>query len=147
MAKIRLTKEFSFEMAHALKDYDGACLHIHGHSYKFFVTIIGEPISDKSNPKYGMVIDFKTLKKIINDNIISVYDHALVFSSEDSRSSSFCVDTEKLVVVDFQPTCENLISDFAQKISSQLPTGVELHHLKLHETATSFAEWYAEDNK
>ena len=146
MAKIRLTKEFSFEMAHALKNYDGACLHIHGHSYKFFVTIIGNPIEDKSSPKCGMVMDFKTLKEIVNQQIIDVYDHALVFDNSDPRAEMFDISTEKVVRVDFQPTCENLIGKFAEFIMEKLPFDVKLHHLKLHETATSYAQWYAEDN-
>ncbi|MFQ7503762.1 MAG: 6-carboxytetrahydropterin synthase QueD, partial [Alistipes finegoldii] len=32
-------------------------------------------------------------------------------------------------------------------IARRLPLGVELHSLRLHETATSFAEWFAEDNR
>ena len=35
---IRLTKEFTFEAAHALEGYDGLCREIHGHSYRLFVT-------------------------------------------------------------------------------------------------------------
>ena len=50
MAKIRLTKEFSFESAHALDGYDGLCREIHGHSYRLFVTIKGEPISEEGDP-------------------------------------------------------------------------------------------------
>lgn len=146
MAKIRLTKEFSFEMAHALKNYDGACLHIHGHSYKFFVTIIGTPLEDVTSPKCGMVMDFKLLKEIVNKQIVDVYDHALLFNSTDSRVDIFDLPTEKVVRVDFQPTCEKLISVFAKLIMAKLPDDVKLHHLKLHETATSYAQWYAEDN-
>ena len=51
------------------------------------------------------------------------------------------------VLVDYQPTCENLVSDFAARIRAHLPESIRLHSLKLYETATSFAEWYAEDNK
>jgi 6-pyruvoyltetrahydropterin/6-carboxytetrahydropterin synthase len=51
------------------------------------------------------------------------------------------------VVVDYQPTCENLVTDFAERIKSHLPVKVKLHSLKLYETATSFAEWYASDNE
>ena len=51
-------------MAHALWNYDGACKNIHGHSYKLFVTVIGEPDPDEESPKYGMVIDFTDLKEI-----------------------------------------------------------------------------------
>ena len=52
-----------------------------------------------------------------------------------------------IVTVDYQPTCENMLGDFARRISRRLPEGVELHSLRLHETATSFAEWFAEDNR
>lgn len=58
MSRIRVTKEFSFEMAHMLEGYDGPCSEIHGHSYRLFVTVAGTPCSDPQNPKYGMVIDF-----------------------------------------------------------------------------------------
>jgi len=71
MPKVRVTKEFRFEMAHALWNYDGKCANIHGHSYILQVTVIGEPISDENSPKYGMLIDFGDLKKIVNDAIVN----------------------------------------------------------------------------
>ncbi len=147
---IRLTKEFSFEAAHALEGYDGACREIHGHSYRLFVTVRGEPISELSHPKCGMVMDFGDLKRIVNEQIVSRLDHAFVMR----RSAQSCHIEESLrslfsnvVLVDYQPTCENMLKDFATRIKSQLPQQVELFSLKLHETATSFAEWYASDNQ
>ena len=50
------------------------------------------------------------------------------------------------MLVDYQPTCENMLADFACRLRGGLPAGVELHALKLHETAASYAEWYADDN-
>ncbi|MFI3328144.1 MAG: 6-carboxytetrahydropterin synthase [Rikenellaceae bacterium] len=149
MAKIRLTKEFSFEAAHALEGYDGACREIHGHSYRFFVTVIGEPCSDVGCAKYGMVMDFGDLKRIVNEQIVSRLDHALIFRrSEQSHNvvNALGVTFKNILQVDYQPTCENMLADFAERISSQLPSGVVLHSLKLHETATSFAEWFSADN-
>ena len=81
MNKIRLTKEFNFEMAHALFGYDGACKNIHGHSYNLSVTFIGEPITDKSNPKCGMVVDFSVMKTIVKP-IIEELDHATLLNAE-----------------------------------------------------------------
>ena len=78
MSRIRVTKEFSFEMAHMLEGYDGPCSEIHGHSYRLFVTVAGTPCSDPQNPKYGMVIDFGVLKRIVGGRIVDVYDHSLV---------------------------------------------------------------------
>jgi 6-pyruvoyltetrahydropterin/6-carboxytetrahydropterin synthase len=150
MARIRLTKEFSFESAHALEGYDGKCRHIHGHSYRLYVTIIGEPISDSTNPKYGMVMDFGELKRLVNEEIVDRMDHAFVMRRTDSADEVNMVLSEgfgNVVLVDYQPTCENMLVDFAERISRRLPAGVALHSLKMHETATSYAEWYAEDNK
>ena len=78
MAKIRLTKEFRFEMAHALHNYDGLCKNIHGHSYILQVTVIGTPCQNKENPKLGMVMDFGDLKAIVNEEIVSKLDHTVV---------------------------------------------------------------------
>jgi 6-pyruvoyltetrahydropterin/6-carboxytetrahydropterin synthase len=39
-----------------------------------------------------------------------------------------------------------MVIDFAQKIKSRLPKTVQLFSLKLQETETSFAEWFASDN-
>lgn len=148
MAIIRLTKEFSFEAAHALGGYDGPCREIHGHSYRLFVTIKGEPSTDPTNPKQGMVMDFGVLKKIVSEEIISRFDHALVLRStaDEALRKLLGEQFDNLVVVDYQPTCENMLDDFSRRISARLPEGVVLHSLRLHETATSYAEWYAEDN-
>jgi 6-pyruvoyltetrahydropterin/6-carboxytetrahydropterin synthase len=146
---IRVTKEFPFEMAHVLWNYDGPCRNVHGHSYRLFVTIAGTPIDDPGNPKNGMVMDFTDLKTIVKKEIVSVYDHSVVVSSrfDKAKRDQFVSLFGNTVVVDYQPTCENLVSDFAEKITRHLPAGVKLHNLKLYETATSFAEWFAEDNK
>ncbi|MGQ1910660.1 6-pyruvoyl trahydropterin synthase family protein [Marinifilum sp. RC60d5] len=148
MAKIRLTKEFHFEMAHALWNYDGLCKNIHGHSYILFVTVIGEPIKDISNPKLGMVMDFGEVKKIVSEEIVDRLDHALVLNKAVPNAENFNIPEmfERFYVTEYQPTCENMIADFADRIKARLPKRVKLHSLKLHETASSFAEWYAEDN-
>ncbi len=149
MAKIRLTKEFRFEMAHALWNYDGLCRNIHGHSYILQVTVIGEPIADESNPKLGMVMDFGDLKQIVNREIVKPLDHAIVMNEKVpvNQIKNLAEMTDRVLVVNYQPTCENLLVDFAQRIKNQLPQGVSLFSLKLHETGNSFAEWYADDNQ
>lgn len=149
MAIIRLTKEFSFEAAHALDGYDGPCREIHGHSYRLFVTVKGTPVRDCANPKCGMVMDFGALKTLVNEQIVGRFDHAFVLRNSDQSARLRELLSERfsnIVVVDYQPTCENMLADFADRLRPRLPEGVALHALRLHETATSFAEWYAEDN-
>ena len=146
--KVRVTKEFDFEIAHALWNYDGHCRNLHGHSYKLFVTVIGYPSGDPSDPKNGMVIDFGDLKQIVHDEVVKPLDHSVILNMAalDANLDNISQMFDKRYVVDYQPTCENLVVDLARRISRRLPAGVVLHSLKLHETASSFAEWYASDN-
>ena len=149
MATIRLTKEFTFEAAHSLEGYDGACREIHGHSYRLFVTIKGEPSRDAYDPKQCMVMDFGLLKSIVNEQIVSRLDHAFIMRySEQGEELRDVLSPyyHNIVLVDYQPTCENMLADFAERLLESLPDDVELYSLRLHETATSFAEWFAEDN-
>lgn len=146
---IRVTREFSFEMAHVLTNYDGPCKNVHGHSYRLFVTLSGVPLNDKTNPKNGMVIDFTELKNIVLKNIVNQFDHSVVISgdSDPEKIEMMSKTFGNTVIVDYQPTCENLVADFAEKLKKKLPGEVVLHSLKLYETAKSFAEWFAEDNR
>jgi 6-pyruvoyltetrahydropterin/6-carboxytetrahydropterin synthase len=149
MSKIRITKQFSFETGHALYGYDGKCKNVHGHSYKLSVTVIGKPISDSSNVKFGMVIDFSDLKKIVKEEIVDQFDHATVFNKNTPHvelANELKERGHHVILVDYQPTSENMVTDFAKKIKNRLPNDIELHSLKLQETETSFAEWYASDN-
>jgi len=135
-------------MAHALKGYDGMCRNIHGHSYELLVTVIGIPVSDKSSVKLGMVMDFGDLKKLVRKSIVDEFDHALVLSRESA--DDFKPDAEmfgRTILVDYQPTSENMLIDFATRLIPLLPPNVKLHHLLLRETVTSYAEWYADDNE
>ncbi len=149
MAKIRLTKRFTFETGHALYGYDGKCRNVHGHGYKLYVTIIGEPITDPTHVKHGMVMDFGDLKKIINEEVVDQYDHAIVInnSSPHSELGKTLLDQgNQVILADFQPTSELLITHFAEAISKRLPKNIQLHSLKLQETDSSYAEWFAADN-
>lgn len=147
MANIRVTKEFTFEMAHALLGYDGSCKYIHGHSYGLSVTVIGKPIENENDPKLGMVIDFGDLKRIVKKTVVDKFDHALVLNNNTPKDS-FNQKQElfdKVIFVDYQPTSENLVADFADRIAGRLSDKMNLFSLRLRETATSYAEWFAGD--
>lgn len=149
MAFIRLTKEFKFDTAHALKDYDGKCSNLHGHSYKFYVTVKGRPVEDKASPKNGMVMDFGDLKSIVKEEVVEEMDHAVVLNKEADLKHITDIDQlfDKVVIVDYQPTTENMLADFAERIKKRLPANVKLTKLLLRETITSYGEWLAEDNE
>lgn len=150
MGHIRITKQFSFETGHALYGYDGKCKNVHGHSYKLSVSVIGKPISDNTHVKFGMVIDFSDLKRIVKEEIVNVFDHATVFN-KNTPHVELAKELESrghnVLLVDYQPTSEMMVIDFSKKIKLRLPSHIQLHSLKLQETDTSFAEWYASDNE
>ena len=144
---IRITKEFKFEMAHALHGYDGLCKNIHGHSYKLWVTVKGEVRNENGHVKDGMVIDFAELKEIVKPEIIDKYDHSLVLNANSPHASIDLSVFEKVFYLPYQPTSENLVMDFATLIQSKMPKRITLCKVVLSETASSFAEWNLEDNQ
>ena len=149
MSIIRITKQFNFEAGHALYGYDGKCKNVHGHSYKLSVTVSGEPITDNTNVKFGMVIDFSDLKKIVKEEIVDVFDHATVFNQNTPHielAKELKDRDHHVILVDYQPTSEMMIIDFADKIKSRLPKNIKLFSLRLQETETSFAEWFGSEN-
>ena len=88
-------------------------------------------------------MDFGDLKRLVNEEIISLLDHALVLNA---KTDAQLVDVlkqnyEKIVIVDFQPTTENLLNFIADKIKARLPERVALTCVRLRETDTSYAEW------
>lgn len=83
---VRLSRDFVFDSAHKLNNYEGACASTHGHRWTLRVVIEGEV-----NPETDMLIDFKYLKSIVNTSVINKLDHK--FLNE---------------IVSFNPTAENL---------------------------------------
>lgn len=134
-------------MAHALYGYDGPCKNIHGHSYKLEVCITGEPLNDSGHPKNGMVMDFSDLKKIVSEKIIDRFDHAFVLNADSPHSNIGDLKNhfEKIIYANYQPSCENLLIDIKNILELRLPGKVKLFRVRLSETETSFAEWFADD--
>ena len=146
---IRITKIFTFETAHVLYNYDGKCKNMHGHSYKLFVTVKGNPIQDVEHPKNGMVVDFGDIKSIVKKEIIEVWDHAVLLNGVTPHrllGEGLEKQGHKVIYCNYQPTCENMLYDIAAKIKAKLPSNIDLAYLKMHETENSDGEWFAEEN-
>ena len=146
MNTIRLTKEFRFEGAHALTGYDGKCRYIHGHSYRLLVTISGCPNNQFDDPHDGMVIDFGTLKELVNKIIIEPFDHALLLRKDATLASELRKRYQNVLILPFQPTCEQLCIHIAALLDAHIPSSAKLFSIRLYETPTSFVEWFASDN-
>lgn len=105
-----IVKEFTFDAAHRLLNYNGPCANLHGHTYKLQVVLSG-PVQ-----KNGMVIDFVDLKKVVMERVISKLDHKFI---------------NKIIR---QPTAENISIWVWKQLEESLP----LYEIKLWETPTGF---------
>jgi 6-pyruvoyltetrahydropterin/6-carboxytetrahydropterin synthase len=126
-----ITKIFRFEAAHRLDNHEGKCKQLHGHSYKFEVTIAGN-----INPITGMVLDFGDLKDIVNNCIIEKLDHQYI------NTLPFCT---------WPATAENLVIWIAKELKLvidlyDVDNSVRrlvrvLQKVRLYETEDSYVEW------
>jgi 6-pyruvoyltetrahydropterin/6-carboxytetrahydropterin synthase len=100
----------------------------HGHNYVVEVAIEGTP-----DPVTGMILDLKHLKDILEEKILSVYDHRLLNAEVDSFAS-------------LVPTVENMAIDMWKRIEAHIDaTGrARLHSVRVHETNDLFVEYRGE---
>ncbi|SMD45998.1 6-pyruvoyltetrahydropterin/6-carboxytetrahydropterin synthase [Aquiflexum balticum DSM 16537] len=132
---LSITKIFTFEAAHRISDYDGSCSQIHGHSYVLHVTVGGIDL------KKDMLLDFKVLKKIVQDEVIQLFDHALLLKETEKNRIVFEKLEQKIFWMDEEPTAERMLLWIKDRIIPGLPSHVELESLTLYETATCYATW------
>ncbi len=85
----RLSKEFRFEASHQLKDHDGKCANLHGHSWRGHLVVKGSNLV-KDGPKRNMILDYAVLGEItkaIEDQLDHQHlNHAL---NEEMPTSEF----------------------------------------------------------
>lgn len=143
--KIRITKRIGLEIAHVLHNYDGNCAAIHGHSYELSVTLRGIPLMKNGHPKDGMLMDFHDFKELLNKVIKERFCHHLIVSESYVGNKDIRLPSKALLVVDYQPTCENILFDMVTRIKGALDNHIELFKVILQETDTCSCEWCAED--
>jgi 6-pyruvoyltetrahydropterin/6-carboxytetrahydropterin synthase len=112
-----ITKSFNFEAAHQFDGYNEKCAKLHGHSYRFEVTISG-PVITNGNYE-GMIIDFLEVSRIVDKEIISQWDHTLLNT-----------------VVSFRPTAELLAAEIFKRLKK---AGLSISKVRLWETEKSSA--------
>lgn len=134
--RVKIAKEFRWEMAHRLPYHQGGCQNLHGHSYRLTVEVEGIP------DKTGMVMDYADLKTIVKP-LIDDLDHGFMCSSDDALMRSFLTTTAfKVCHVDFYSTAENIALYFAGRIKPLLTRFPNVKNLKVrvNETRTTYAE-------
>ena len=133
-------KECRFDAAHILTNHAGQCKNLHGHTYRVIVEVTAR--SDGAD----MVIDFKDLKRLIEEKILARFDHAFIYDqTSESQSEIAEVITRhgmKGVGLPFRSTAENLARYFYQLLAAEVPVS----GVKVYETPDSCAE-YREDER
>jgi 6-pyruvoyltetrahydropterin/6-carboxytetrahydropterin synthase len=108
-----VSKDFFFDAAHNLPRYAGKCEHLHGHTFRLRVTLKA-PLDTWS----GMAFDFMDLKRIVDERIVKILDHAYINEIIANPSAEF-------------------ISVWVWRKLGDLP----LHEVKVWETPTSFVSY------
>ncbi len=129
--KITVVKEFTFDSAHYLPDYDGPCSALHGHTYKLQIGIKG-PVID------GMVVDFVYLNRFIKNNLIDLVDHKYLNDLKFYTPHFPCEypSAENMVI-----WIKSLLTKIIDILKEQSNKDIELNFIRLWETPTSYAEW------
>jgi 6-pyruvoyltetrahydropterin/6-carboxytetrahydropterin synthase len=96
----------------------------HGHNFELYVTIKGEP-----DPETGFIFDAKKLGELVNEKVIEKLDHRNLNVDVDFMQGKLC-------------SIENLVTGIWKELEPYLPPPVQLHCLKLVETAKIFVEYY-----
>jgi 6-pyruvoyltetrahydropterin/6-carboxytetrahydropterin synthase len=129
----RVTREFHFCYGHRLLNYDGKCKYLHGHNGKAIVTLEGPQLD-----ALGMVMDFSQMKKVLQKWIDDTIDHKMMLHRDDPVLKYLQERNEPVVVLDVNPTAENiakLICDYA------ISQGFPVTEVKLWETDSCYATY------
>ena len=137
MTKYSIVKEFRFEAAHRLEHHEGKCRRLHGHSYRFEVEL-GVTHLKQSGPARGMVMDFDTITRIVQHNIIDRWDHKFLVSRENLMDGFTLVTAlrtnEKVEIGRDVSTAEYLAEAIHALILPQMQ-GEQIVRITLWETA------------
>lgn len=138
-----ISKTIEFDMGHRVPNHKSKCRNLHGHRYKVEVFVEGETIRKEGDSSEGMVIDFSDLKEVMMSEIDEKFDHGFMIYNMDEflgQFSYFLQKGQKVVVVPFVPTAENIVKHIADLIREPLEKrNIKLHSIHLWETPTSLA--------
>ncbi|WP_040975922.1 6-carboxytetrahydropterin synthase QueD [Necropsobacter massiliensis] len=140
----KVSKEFSFDMAHLLDGHDGKCQNLHGHTYKLQVEIAGD--LHPQGAKKGMVIDFTDLKAVVDALILAPMDHAFIYDTSSPRECRIAALLQELNSKTFGMPTRTTAEEIARFIFQRLKreAGLPVSAIRLWETPTSFCA-YDED--
>ncbi|WP_273404047.1 6-carboxytetrahydropterin synthase QueD [Actinobacillus porcinus] len=135
----KVSKEFSFDMAHILDGHDGKCQNLHGHTYKLQVEVSGDLVADGA--KKGMVVDFTDVKRIVKGAILDPMDHAFIYDTTSERECKIAALLNELNSKTFGIPVRTTAEEMARFMFNRLKDQLPISAIRLWETPTSFCEY------
>lgn len=141
---LRVTYGGHFEAAHMLSYYDGKCSNLHGHSYRFNVTLSAAETDDTTR----MLLDYNEIKRVVDEVVDNAFDHALLISHVSFREDAeedllqwAMKHSKKYFIMPYgKTTSEDMVSVIHERLASS-ELGVFAIDVQLWETEKNFATW------
>lgn len=134
---LTITKTVKFDAAHVLTNHKGLCKNLHGHTYRVDVSV-RQAEGDGSD----MVMDFKDVKRICEETVLSKFDHAFIYDETSAGESEIAAVVMKngmrAAALPFRSTAENLARWIFGALKERI---ADLHAVRVYETAESCAEY------
>ena len=137
---IHLERRYRFSSSHLYRRPDwseeenrrrfGKCSNLpgHGHNYRLFVTVAGEP-----DPETGFLVDLGAIDRLVATEVIEALDHHHLNDAIDEFGPGRSI-----------PSSENLVLWIARRLAGRIPGGARLVKLRLEEDEDLAAEWRPE---
>ena len=129
----QVTKEIHFCYGHRLLDYNGKCMHPHGHNARVEIELSTANLDSR-----GMVVDFGDLQAAIKTWIDREFDHKMILCRRHPWTKALADLGEPYYPIDENPTAENIARLIYEYAASQ---GFPVSAVRLWETPTSFATY------
>jgi 6-pyruvoyltetrahydropterin/6-carboxytetrahydropterin synthase len=133
----RVTREIDFCYGHRLLNYPGKCRHLHGHNGKVLISFEASQLDDR-----GMVLDFGDIKRGVSAWIDEHLDHRMILHRDDPAAPLLAKLREPLVLLDVNPTAENIARVIAEYTAN---AGFQVVEVRLWETPRCSAAYCPED--
>ena len=104
-ATIAITRRLEFDAGHRLPNHKSQCRNVHGHRYALEITLSSEVIHEEGAADDGMVMDFGDIKRIANEKLVDLWDHAFLVYRGDKVMVDFlaAISGHKTVILDVVP--------------------------------------------
>jgi 6-pyruvoyltetrahydropterin/6-carboxytetrahydropterin synthase len=146
---VDITKSIEWEMGHRIPNHESKCRNPHGHRYRMELTISGELSIVAGDSSEGMVLDFKFMKKCMEERIHDILDHGFMIYEKDRIWSDFfnthAEEKYKVLQVQFIPTVENIAKWCYEQLQDCFPNTLTIKNIRIFETPSSWADYRPDD--